>query len=188
MIISLSGTHGSGKSTLAKCLAEKLDWPHYYMGGLNREAAAKRGLTLAEYNKLAEEDPQIDRETDEYQRKLGKTQDNFIIEGYTSWYFIPHSLKIYLDTDKEVAAKRIWKDIEEKGERRNEDKDMHSWQDVSASINKRIQNEINRYQRYYNIDVHDKSHYDYCLDTTNLTTAEALEKIYDFVKSRIDKS
>lgn len=188
MIISLSGSLGSGKSTLAQELATRLGWPRYYMGGLRREAAAKRGLTLAEYNKLGETDPQTDMEVDEYQKKLGQTQDNFIIEGRTSWYFIPHSLKIYLDTDEEVAAKRIWKDIEEKGERRNEDKDMHNWQDVLASMRHRLQSDHNRYHQYYNIDVYDKNNYDYCLDTTNLTPSEALEKIYNFVKSHIDKS
>ncbi|PIP34722.1 hypothetical protein COX68_02550 [Candidatus Falkowbacteria bacterium CG_4_10_14_0_2_um_filter_41_15] len=188
MIISLSGALGSGKSTLAQQLAAKLGWPRYYMGGLRREAAAKRGLTLAEYNKLGETDPQTDMEVDEYQKKLGETQDNFIIEGRTSWYFIPHSLKIYLHTNEEVAAKRIWKDIEEKGERQNEDKNMKNWQDVLASMYHRLQSDIDRYKQYYNIDVYDKNNYDYYLDTTDLTPDEALEKIYNFVKSRIDKS
>ena len=126
MIISISGAHGSGKSTLAKELAKKLGWPRYYMGGLRREAAEKKGLTLAEYNKLGENNPETDKEVDEYQRELGKTQDNFIIEGRTSWYFIPHSLKIYLDTSAEVGAQRIWKDIIEKGERKNERKNDKS--------------------------------------------------------------
>mgnify|MGYP003822174167 FL=1 len=52
MIISLSGAGGSGKSTIAMKLADKLGWPRYYIGGLRREMAARRGLTLAEYNKL----------------------------------------------------------------------------------------------------------------------------------------
>ncbi len=188
MIISLSGAHGSGKSTLAKELAARLGWPRYYMGGLRRETAAKRGLTLAEYNKLGESDPQTDMEVDEYQKKLGETQDNFIIEGRTSWYFIPHSLKIYLDTDEEIGAKRIWKDIEEKGARGNEDKGLKSWQDVLASLRQRLQSDIDRYKRYYNIDVHDKNNYDYYLDATNLTPEEVLEKVYDFIKAHIDKS
>lgn len=188
MIVSLSGAHGSGKSTLALKLSEKLGWPRYYMGGLSREAAAKRGMTLAEFNALSESDPEIDKELDEYQRELGKNQDNFIIEGYTSWYFIPHSLKIYLDTDQEVAAKRIWEDISKNGARKNEDKNMNSWQDVSASIGRRLQNEINRYRGFYNIDVHDKNNYDYYLDATNLSPEEALTDVYNFVKSNIDKS
>ena len=49
MIISFGGAHGSGKSTIAKKIAEKLSWPRYYMGGLRREAAQKRGMTLEEY-------------------------------------------------------------------------------------------------------------------------------------------
>ncbi|MCX6797924.1 MAG: AAA family ATPase [Candidatus Falkowbacteria bacterium] len=60
MIISISGNHGSGKSTIAESLADKLNWPRYYMGGLRRAAAKKRGLTLAEYNKLGEVDPKTD--------------------------------------------------------------------------------------------------------------------------------
>lgn len=58
--------------------------------------SAKRGMTLAEYNKLGETDPSTDIEVDEYQKKLGETEDNFIIEGRTSWHFIPHSLKFLL--------------------------------------------------------------------------------------------
>lgn len=188
MIISISGAHGSGKSTLAKELSKKLGWPRYYMGGLRREAALKRGLTLAEYNKLGENDPKTDQEVDEYQRELGKTQDNFIIEGRTSWYFIPHSLKIYLDTEEEIGAKRIWKDIIEKRNRQNEDSNINSWQDVLNSLYQRLQSDIDRYQRYYNIDVHDKNHYDYYLDATNLSPEEALELVYAFIKSHIDKS
>ena len=101
MIISLSGAPGSGKSTVAQMLADKLSWPRYYMGGLRREAAKKRGLSLAEYNKLGETDIKTDKEVDEYQRELGEKEDNFVIEGRTSWYFIPHSLKIYLDVSPE---------------------------------------------------------------------------------------
>jgi len=188
MIISISGAHGSGKSTLAQELARKLGWPRYYMGGLRRDAAAKRGLTLAEYNKLGESDPKTDLEVDEYQRELGQTQDNFVIEGRTSWYFIPHSFKIYLDTDKEVAAKRIWKDISEKGERKNEDKDMNNWQDVLASMEHRLKSDHDRYRQYYNIDVYDKRNYDYYLDATNLRPEEVFEKVYNLVKNHIDKS
>ena len=66
MIISISGNHGSGKSTVAKKLAEHLSWPRYYMGGLRREAAARRGMSLGEYNKLGESDPRTDLEVDEY--------------------------------------------------------------------------------------------------------------------------
>jgi CMP/dCMP kinase len=108
MIISFSGAEGAGKSTIAKMLAEKLNWPRYYMGGLRRQKAKERGLTLAQYNELGEKDPATDREVDEYQKELGEKEDNFIIEGRTSWYFIPHSIKIYLDVNDEEGAKRVY--------------------------------------------------------------------------------
>ena len=77
MIISISGTPGAGKSTVAPMLADKLGYKRYYMGGLRREAARKRGLTIEEYNKLGETDPSTDLEVDRYQEELGKKENNF---------------------------------------------------------------------------------------------------------------
>jgi cytidylate kinase len=129
MIISISGAEGSGKSTIAKMLAEKLGWPRYYIGGIRREKAKERGLTLEEYNKLGETDPSTDLEVDEYQKKLGETQDNFIIEGRTSWHFIPHSFKIFLDVSFEEGARRIWGNLQ-KDSSRNEGNNLKSYEDV----------------------------------------------------------
>ncbi|NCN22588.1 hypothetical protein GW934_03820, partial [Candidatus Falkowbacteria bacterium] len=72
-------------------------------------------------------------EVDEYQKKLGETEDNFIIEGRTSWYFIPNSLKIYLDVSLEEGAKRIFLSLKAKNER-NEASGLKSLEDVKASV------------------------------------------------------
>lgn len=184
MIISISGFHGSGKSTVAKKLAKKLSWPRYYMGGLRREAALKRGLTLAEYNKLGETDPSTDLEVDLFQKKLGETEDNFIIEGRTSWHFIPHSLKIYIDVSLEEGANRIFKQLQ-KENNRNEDKDLKTLEDVIESLKKRHKSDTLRYKKYFNIDVHDKNNYDYIIDTTNLSIEEVFNNIYSFVNKKI---
>jgi predicted cytidylate kinase len=175
---------GSGKSTVAKMLAEKLGWPRYYIGGLRREKARERGLTLAEYNRLGETDPATDFEVDEYQKKLGETEDNFIIEGRTSWHFIPHSLKIYLDVDKKIAAKRIFHDLQ-KSVDRNEARKFDTEEAVLANILEREKSDRARYQKYYQYDVYDPSHYDFVLNTTNLTIEEAFEKIFEFIKPKL---
>lgn len=187
MIISLSGGMGSGKSTIAQMLADKLGWPRYYMGGLRREAAEKRGLTLAEYNELGETDIVTDQEVDEYQRELGKKEDNFVIEGRTSWYLIPHSFKIYLDVDQEGGAKRIFNSLQHKNSR-NEDKNLATWQDVLASNKQRITSDNIRYRKYYNIDVYDKNNYDFYLDTTNLTPEQVFEAVFKEVQERLDNT
>lgn len=185
MIITLSGAAGSGKSTIAERLAVELKWPRYYIGAIRREAAQKRGLTLEEYNKLGETDPQTDVEVDEYQRELGKKLDNFIIEGRTSWHFIPHSLKIYLDVSLDEAAKRIFLSLKEKNDR-NEGKNLESIEAVRDSIERRAKSDSKRYKKYYDIDVNDSEHYDLFLDTTKLSRDEVFSQVLDFVKNKLD--
>lgn len=184
MIISIGGNQGSGKSTIAKMLADKMGWPRYYIGGLRREAAKKRGLTLSEYNKLGESDPSTDLEVDTYQEGLGKKYDNFIIEGRTSWYFIPHSLKIYMDVRQEVGAQRIFQNLQEKNDR-NEDKNLNSLEDVVKSLEKRRSSDIFRYKKYFNIDVFDLNNYDFVIDTSDLSIEEVFNKIYTLIKNQI---
>ena len=183
MIISISGALGSGKSTIGKRLAETLNWPHYYMGGLRRLVAKKRGLTLAEYNKLGESDPETDMEVDRYQAELGKNQDNFVIEGRTSWHFIPHSLKIYLGVTPEIGAQRIFNDLKTNSNR-NEDRHLNSWEETLKSNEDRLKSDRFRYRKYFGIDVYDQNHYDFCLDTSNLSVNEVFNKILEFVESK----
>ncbi|MFA5131676.1 MAG: AAA family ATPase [Patescibacteria group bacterium] len=186
MIISLSGAPGSGKSTIAQMLAEKYGWPRYYMGGLRREAAKKRGMTLAEYNKLGESDPMTDQEVDYYQRDLGQAEDNFIIEGRTSWHFIPQSLKIYLDVSPEAGAKRIFGNLQRKNDR-NEDKGLNTWQDVQKSNSERLESDRTRYKQYYGIEVYDHANYDYYLDTTEMSPQAVFQAVSEYVAASLDK-
>ena len=186
MIISFSGDLGSGKSTIAQMLAEKLNWPRYYIGGLRREMAKKKGMTLAEYNKLGESDPATDQEIDSYQKELGEKEDNFIIEGRTSWYFIPKSLKIYLGVSIEEGAKRIFNNLQLKNDR-NEADELNSWEDVLASNKERFASDKLRYGQYYGIDVYDSKNYDFFLDTTNLSPEQVFQAVYAFVKENLDK-
>ncbi len=187
MIISISGAAGSGKSTIAKMLAEKLGWPRYYIGGIRRQKAKEKGMTLAEYNKLGEADPSTDFEVDEYQKELGEKEDNFIMEGRTSWHFIPRSFKIYFDVDEKEGAKRIFADLKN-SQKRNEGRNLKSAEDVLRSTQERRQSDVKRYKKYYNIEVYDKKNYDYVLDTTNLGIKEVFDIVYalcgDFEKNK----
>ena len=189
MIVSISGNQGSGKSTIASMLAEELGWPRYYMGGLRREAAQKRGLTLAEYNKLGETDPTTDLEVDRYQEELGKTQDNFVIEGRTSWYFIPQSFKIFIYVSEEEGARRIFAQLQAKSsEMRNNEDDFATYDEVLASVRQRRASDDKRYRQYFGIDVYNMSNYDFCLDTTNLTKEEVFDRVLSEVRKNIDKA
>jgi len=186
MIISISGRPGSGKSTVAKKLAEKLGYKRYYMGGLRRKEARKRGMTLAEYNRLGERDFSTDKEVDELVKRLGETEDNFIIEGRTAFHFIPHSFKIFLDVDEMEGARRIFNQLKKEGERRNERKDLDSFEDVLEANRERMRSDDFRYRKYYNLDIFKADNYDLYVDTTRMTQEEEFDYIYQEVLKRLN--
>ena len=64
--ITIAGDIGSGKSTIAKRLAELARVEPLSTGGIQRQLAQARGLSVLELNKLAEQDPSIDKEIDGY--------------------------------------------------------------------------------------------------------------------------
>jgi cytidylate kinase len=190
MIISFGGNAGSGKSTIAQMLADKLGWPRYYIGGLRREKARERGLTLAEYNKLGETDPATDFEVDEYQKELAGKEDNFVIEGRTSWYFIPQSLKIFLTVDERVGAERILAELKQ-ANNRNE-KSVETIEEMIAINRERKESDERRYRKFYHdIEVYDPKNFDFVVDTTDLTPEQVFSIIYDHVQellAKVDKT
>jgi len=180
MIITISGTPGSGKSTVAKLLAKRLKLKRYYMGQIWRDIAKKNRMTIREGLESSENDPKIDNEVDEYQKKLGKEEDNFIIEGRTSYFFMPNSLKIFLKTDLGVGAERIFRDLKD-NKARNEGK-FNSAEEVRLDLKKRMASDKKRYMKFYGQDVFDESNYDLVIDTSNIGPAQAAEDILNFIK------
>ena len=186
MIISFSGWPGAGKSAVAKRLATELGWPYYSMGQLRRQAAKRRGLTLSEYNELAMTDISTDLEVDEYQAQLGQEEDNFIIDGRTSWHFIPHSYKIFLNVEPLVGAQRIFQDLQKSNER-NEGDNLNSVEAVLANNYQRVANDRQRYRQYFNIDAYDLANYDEVVDTTNLDLDQVVTVVSQLVYNKLNK-
>ena len=175
MQITISGKAGSGKSTVAKLLSEKLKLKHYSIGDLMRAMANEKNLSLMELNKLAETDKSIDFELDNKLKELGKTKDNFVVDGRLTAFFISHAqARIFLITDDKVRAERILKDKRE----HEKSKDLD---EMIAVIQNREESEKKRYKQYYGVDYLDKKLYNFVVDTTNLTPDEVVEKIIEFV-------
>ena len=106
MIVTISGVAGSGKTTIAKLLAKQLNLDHYSSGDLMRKLAKEKNISLLKLSKIAEKDKSIDKELDQRQIQLGKTKDNFVIDGRLSALFIPNAkYKIFLDCNDDVRAK-----------------------------------------------------------------------------------
>ncbi|MDO8741237.1 MAG: nucleoside monophosphate kinase [Candidatus Woesearchaeota archaeon] len=182
MIITISGKPGSGKSTVGKLIAKKLKFRHYSIGDLRREIAKKHGLTIDELNKIGEKEVWTDKEVDDYLKRLGQTEDNFIVDGWISFYFIPDSIKIFLDVDLHEAAKRIFKD------QRPDEDHKDSINEVFKMIKKRLEETTRRYEKHYGIkDFTDKKYYDLIINTTNLTINQVADKMLDFIQNKNQK-
>lgn len=187
MILTISGTPGSGKSTIAQILAEKLPAERIYVGGIRRELAKKKGMTLAELNEYArthpETDVNVDKKTAAEARKLEKEKKTVVVEGRTQFHFLPESVKIFITVDTDEAAKRIWKDLQHTDlqQQRNEGK-IHSLAEMKASLLERFENDQRRYRKYYNLDITDTRQYDLVIDTTKITARQGAEKILKFLE------
>ena len=180
MKITISGKIGSGKSTIGKFLAKKLGLKHYSTGDFMRQIANEKGKTLLELSKIAENSDEIDRILDERQMSLGETEDDFLIDARLGFYFIPDSIKIFLDVDINEAAKRIY------AEKRLDETNL-SLKNTIENIKTRQASEKNRYEKYYRIDVNDKSNFDIWIDTSNKCPEEIVEIILSEIKGLEEK-
>lgn len=175
MIITIGGKAGSGKTTIAKLLAKKLKLKHYSVGDLMRKMAKDKNIPLSELSSIAEKDNKIDAKLDGMQKELGKKKDNFVIDSRLSAFFIPNSIKLFLDADKNERAKRVLKDKREEEKGRDIKEMIHT-------LKKREKSEIKRYRKYYGFNCYKKSYYDFVIDTTNLNPKEVVAKIISLIK------
>lgn len=177
MIVTISGKAGSGKSTVAKLLAKRLGYRHYSMGDLRRKMAREKGLSIGELNRLGEKEPFTDREVDEYQERLGRREDNFVVDGRTSFHFIPQSKKIFLDARLEVRARRVFRD-----ERSTEK--FKNLEETKKALVERERSDSKRYKKYYGLDCSDLKNYDIIIDTSDIPAEKVVEKILEFLRKK----
>ena len=189
MIITISGTPGSGKSTVAKILVKKLDAERIYVGGIRRELAREKGMTLEELNDYAKTHPETDIDVDKKAAAKARELDGegkyVVVEGRTQFHFLPESLKVFMKVSTEEGARRIWKELQNKEmqEKRNEG-NINSFEEMKLRVQKREEEDAERYMKYYGFDHRDEKHYDFILDTSDITAEEAAEKVMGFVKSK----
>lgn len=79
-IITFGGDLGSGKTTLAKRVAEALNYQELYVGGIFREMAAEKGMSIEEFYAQMSEEPELEKAVDVRQEKLMKERDNVVVQ------------------------------------------------------------------------------------------------------------
>ena len=174
MKITITGTPGSGKSSIGKMLAQRFDLRYYSIGDLMDKIAMEKHVSLTELSKLAEETDEVDKKLDGEQIKL-KDQKEFIIDSRLGWFFIPNSIKLFLDVNIDEASKRIFND------NRTHEKENTDLETTKENIMRRIESERKRYKKYYEVDFYNPDLYDLFIDTTQLTKDEVYQKIVMFI-------
>lgn len=177
--ISISGDLGSGKSILSKKLKEELGFEVISIGVIQRELATKYGMDALEFNKFMETHPEIDEQCDEMVTNYGKEDRGLILDSRLAWHFIPHSFKVHLTVDNNIAAKRIFNDNIRKNEK------YSSVEDAAEKLLARKNSEILRYKTLYGVNVEDISNYDCVVDTSNSNPQKIYELVLGFYKEWI---
>jgi cytidylate kinase len=173
MLITVSGPAGSGKSTLAAGIADTLGYEHVSGGDIFRALADERGYSLVEFNELAEEDGQIDRDLDRRLRETARESTDLVLESrLAGWMAAEYAdLRVWLDAPLDVRADRI------------ADREDKPLDEVLEETRARAASEAQRYREYYNIDIEDRSIYDLTVNTARWDADTCLSLVLSAAES-----
>lgn len=155
MIITIGGLAGSGTTTASKILSKKMGIPHISAGDIFRQMAAEYNMDILEFSKYAEGNLNIDQDIDERQAKIASENDDIIIEGRLSAYFVDADLKVFFIAPLNVRSKRICV---------RENKPLNI---VKNEIIERGKSEAKRYKELHGIDVDNLDIYDLIIKTNS---------------------
>ncbi|MEM0202501.1 MAG: AAA family ATPase [Archaeoglobaceae archaeon] len=171
MKITISGPPGSGKTTVARILAEKLGIKVISAGSVFRQLAMEKKMSLEEFSKFAEGNPEIDIMIDKMQKEMAEKERDAIIEGRLSGWMVKNAdLRVYIFAEAEVRYSRIAK---------REGKDIN---EVRRETKLREEIEKRRYQKFYGINVDDWSIYDLIVNSTRIPA----EKIAEIIAKAVE--
>jgi len=164
MIVTISGEIGAGKSTVARRLAQALGLRYLSAGEIFREEAKRRGLSLAELGRLAEQDQTIDRALDKMQVEAARSGDALIDSRLSGW-LIDGDLRVWLRAPLLMRAARVAA------------RDGTSPEEALRELQAREECERRRYRDTYQLDLADLSRYHVIMDTGTWSAQEIVDAL-----------
>lgn len=176
MILTVSGPPGSGTTTLARTLSQRFDLEYVSGGDVFREEAEERGVSVGEFNRMVEEEPEIDRDLDQRQKEIARERDDVLLESrLAGWMAEEHAdVSIWLKAEDRVRAERV-------AEREDVTVD-----EALEESRQRESSEAKRYSDLYDIDIDDLSVYDLVIDTERWN-ADAVAEIAGEAVAELDE-
>lgn len=149
MIIAISGLTGSGKNTLGELVAKELGYK--LVCPTFKDLAEKEGISLMEFQKKAENDPDIDRKFDAVLKE--QAQGNCVVTTWLGPWIVDADLRIKLSAPAEVRAERI------------ADRDSMTREEAVEHVHDRDESNRSRYKKLYGIDIYSEDVFDAVLDS-----------------------
>ena len=185
MIITISGIPSSGKSTIAKMLCTELGIERKSIGDIIKSMAGDKHIN--DFYRELENNPELEKSIDLEQKRWGESSDNFLIEGRTSFYFMPKqkSYNVFFDLSLETAAQRAYSKVLAEGENSKFPNKYSSYEEALVKIKERMEIENRRYKNLYGIDNLDMSNYDLVINAEG-TREEVLNELYNAVTKEME--
>ncbi len=103
MRITISGPPGSGKTTVCKLVADRLHLEVVVSGNIFRQMAKESSMSLADFGKLCELDPEADKRLDQRMVEIARDKDGIVLEGRLTAYMLTMhgipALRVLMDAD-----------------------------------------------------------------------------------------
>lgn len=151
-----------------------MDLPSYSAGDFFRAIAEEKGLTVEELSENA--DKETDLEVDRRTLEKG-LNENCVIESRIAGRVLGDfsDLRIYITASPEERARRSLED--QKEGKREDEKEVNSLEEAKKKVEKRDQDNNERYRDYYGIDPENLEIYDVVIDNTEMTVEEQREEL-----------
>ena len=174
--LTVSGHPGSGTSTLVHGLMERFGWSSLNGGDVFRSEAKRRGMTLADFGELCQNELDVDRSLDELlkQRMQGSDAADVVESRLAGWW----AYRL------ELPCLRIWLDVsDDERARRVASREGLSHHEALLANQQRAVVDGERFRVLYGLAPEDPEPYSHIIDATSLNASQILEHVVGLLEA-----
>ena len=174
--LTVSGHPGSGTSTLVHGLMDRFGWSSLNGGDVFRSEAKRRGMSLAAFGELCQNELDVDRSLDELlkQRMQGDEAADIVESRLAGWW----AYRL------ELPCLRIWLDVtDEERARRVASRESLSQAEALMANQQRAVVDGERFRILYDLAPEDPEPYTHIIDATSLNASQILEHVVGLLEA-----